>query len=417
MPSPTKAASPDTFNEDRQAAFSDDPSLASDLRDESDFSREASNQNPDIFVSGEEDKTNLSGSSAEKTNNPNSLEDIRNEKFAWDGVKKEIAQWARTDGESVQRGSVIMTAATQSENGQTAEPGYHYVRFERDGQNLEILVHGRSGDMRSDQFILNGKEISKDEYSPEVFDEAMAELKTCVDEMENSVTSEAPKAAENEEEPKAVEKKEKPKVVEKTENPEVIVPEKENNSDFQEQNERLINKLYDSNFLYFVENNSYEKLGKIGGAVDSSSPPEEIALVKSTYAYAAELGLSERFADERGVNNFSQLGENIADVGSTYENLSSNERAQHLEKWLKSMQEYIQISDDGRVVVEDDRGTQFLIEQDGSSKVLTEPIGDLNRIPSGVGGQALTFMAVRAVIGGAYEPNDLFMSLQEAKGV
>ena len=130
-------------------------------------------------------------------------------------------------------------------------------------------------------------------------------------------------------------------------------------------------------------------------------------------SFARELSLSPKFKDSSA--RFSMLGQDVGSVTDNFKSLSSEQRKPHFNKWLDAMHEYLRVSNDGQIVIQDDNEKQYLIVENGYVTSPQKKLEGLRKIPENPNGRVAAFLAVRAMLGGRYNRTEILGFMGQEK--
>ena len=181
-----------------------------------------------------------------------------------------------------------------------------------------------------------------------------------------------------------------------------------------ERYQKLLDKLDDTQFLGMVCDNKFEVLVDIASRASSDSLVEEKALAMAGMTFARQLAISQRFNSD-GQANFLKLGPDVEEVAQRFHELTLEQRKQYFRQWLSAIGDYLRISADGYVVVQDDKGRQFLIDETASVVPIEQKLDGLQRIPNTENGRMASFLALRAVLGGKYHSTEILGFTSQGK--
>jgi hypothetical protein len=309
------------------------------------------------------------------------MAEIREQTWAWNGVKRDLAKWAaENEGKSMTQGDVTISSSTKSSSGADARPGYHYITLKEGSTTIELLVHDASGDIARDAMSVNGVKVNV--FSKEVGD-TLGKLKIMIDAMKAPAAPAAPA------------------------NPNTPNGNGNGNQDTltlaDRLKEALNNEQFMTGFLALVQENELEGLAGIASNVSMDSTREEKVLVLTIQSFVRDLSGSLRFRD----GSFSKFGPDLEQVVQSFDKLDPEERKDYYSQWLNAMDDYLRVTADGRIVVEDDNGKQFLIGHTGGVFPLSEKLEGLQKVPDNENGRVVSFLAARALIVGHYNPAEV----------
>lgn len=312
------------------------------------------------------------------------MAEVREQNWAWNGVKRDLAKWAAgNEGKSMTKGDVTISSSTKNSSGVDAQPGYHHITFKKGDTTIELLVHDASGDIRKDAMVVNGVKVK--DFSSEV-GETLGKLKGMIDAMKAPVAPVQQNTLGNNPAPSTSHDRLK---------------------------EVLSNNEFMSKFLAEVGGKQPEVLADIASKVTNQSKPEEKVLAMTITAFARDLSGHPVF--ESG--SFSKLGSDVKQVTEKFNELSPAQRKQHLGQWLNAMADYLRVTSDGHLVIEDDKGRQFMMGEDGTVVAVPQDkkLQGLMRIPDNDNGRIVSFLAVRARIVGSYNPQEILGFLSQGR--
>jgi hypothetical protein len=315
---------------------------------------------------------------------------IRERNWAWNGVKRDLAKWAaENEGKSMTKGDVTISSSKKNTAGVDAQAGYHFITLKQGDTTIELLVHDASGDIRWDGVTVNGVKVK--DFSSEV-GETKGKLKAMIDSMK---TPAAPAQQNNSDN-----------------NP---GNDPQNSPTSQNPRDKLKAKLDDGQFvnkiLAEVGATKLDALADLASRASKDSKPEEKAIALMTTAFARDLAGSPAFKG----GSFSKLGANVEEVMKNFDKLSPTDRKNYYSQWLNAMDDYLRVTNDGHIVIEDDNGKQFMLGEKGGVVPVPKKLEGLIRIPDSESGRMVSFLAVRAMITGHYNTADISGFTAQAK--
>lgn len=354
---------------------------------------------PSTPLSSKPDPTNEPGSSPlvsssqQRQQQPQSrdlsdlMAEIREQTWAWNGVKRNLARWAaENEGKSITKGEVTISSSTKSASGVDAPSGYHFITLKQGSTTIELLVHDASGDIRRDSMFVNGGKMK--DFTTKVT-ETFGKLKVMVDAMKN---------------PAVPEQQNNPENTLATNTPGSSTPG--NTPVTQSRFEKLKGLLNDdkvvASILAEVREHKPEVLADIASKVSINSKPEEKAIAGMISAFG---DLARLPALNSG--SFSKLGADVEQVMKKLPDMTPDQRKPYFNQWLNAMDDYLRVYDDRHIVIEDDNGKQFLLGETVQVVPAPQKLQGLYRIPDNENGRIVSFLAVRAMIIGSYNPTEI----------